>query len=76
MVAATEELSGQPLAEAGLKLPMGSKCSATEAKEDAALELERIDDVHGDDGLVACVLRAGDSVADDVDVVNVYSLAH
>uniref|UniRef100_J3LFX5 Uncharacterized protein n=1 Tax=Oryza brachyantha TaxID=4533 RepID=J3LFX5_ORYBR len=39
---------------------------AAEAVEGAALALERVDDVHGGDGLAAGVLRVGDGVADDV----------
>ena len=39
---------------------------AAEAVEGAALALERVDDVHGCDGLAAGVLRVGDGVADDV----------
>ncbi|CAN6302538.1 unnamed protein product [Urochloa humidicola] len=39
---------------------------AAEAVESAALALERVDDVHGGDGLAAGVLRVGDGVADDV----------
>jgi hypothetical protein len=39
---------------------------AAEAIEGAALALERVDDVHGGDGLAAGVLGVGDSVADDV----------
>jgi hypothetical protein len=40
--------------------------SAAEAVEGAALALERIDDVHDDDGLAAGVLDVGDSVADGI----------
>ncbi|XBJ24737.1 hypothetical protein VPH35_002546 [Triticum aestivum] len=40
--------------------------SAAKAVEGAALALERVDDVHGGDGLAAGVLRVGDGVADDV----------
>jgi hypothetical protein len=40
--------------------------SAAESVEGAALALERVDDVHGGDGLAAGVLRVGDGVADDV----------
>uniref|UniRef100_A0A0E0DSL3 Uncharacterized protein n=1 Tax=Oryza meridionalis TaxID=40149 RepID=A0A0E0DSL3_9ORYZ len=40
--------------------------SAAEAVEGAALALERVDDVHGGDGLAAGVLGVGDGVADDV----------
>ncbi|XBJ25974.1 hypothetical protein VPH35_003497 [Triticum aestivum] len=43
----------------------GGRLSA-EAVEGAALALERVDDVHGGDGLAAGVLRVGDGVADDV----------
>jgi hypothetical protein len=39
---------------------------AAEAVEGAALALERVDDVHGGDGLAAGVLSVGDGVADDV----------
>uniref|UniRef100_A0A8R7QK66 Uncharacterized protein n=1 Tax=Triticum urartu TaxID=4572 RepID=A0A8R7QK66_TRIUA len=40
--------------------------SAAESVEGAALSLERVDDVHGGDGLAAGVLGVGDGVADDV----------
>jgi hypothetical protein len=40
--------------------------SAAKSVEGAALPLERVDDVHGGDGLTAGVLRVGDSVANDV----------
>ena len=39
---------------------------AAEAVEGAALALERVDYVHGGDGLAAGVLRVGDGVTDDV----------
>ncbi|XBH76201.1 hypothetical protein VPH35_102883 [Triticum aestivum] len=39
---------------------------AAESVEGAALALERVDDVHGGDGLAAGVLGVGDGVADDV----------
>lgn len=39
---------------------------AAEAVEGAALALERIDHVHGGDGLALGVLRVGDGVADHV----------
>ena len=39
---------------------------AAEAVERAALALERVDDVHGGDGLAARVLGVGDGVTDDV----------
>jgi hypothetical protein len=39
---------------------------AAEAVEGAALALERVDDVHGCDGLAARVLGVGDGVADHV----------
>ena len=38
---------------------------AAEAVERAALALERVDDVHGGDGLAARVLGVGDGVTDD-----------
>ena len=41
-------------------------CLAAEAVERAALALERVDDVHGGDGLAARVLGVGDRVADHV----------
>uniref|UniRef100_A0A0E0CUB3 Uncharacterized protein n=1 Tax=Oryza meridionalis TaxID=40149 RepID=A0A0E0CUB3_9ORYZ len=44
----------------------GAGRSAAEAVEGATLALERVDDVHGGDGLAAGVLRVGDGVADDV----------
>ena len=44
----------------------GGRGSAAEAVEGAALALERVDDVHGGDGLAAGVLRVGHGVADDV----------
>jgi hypothetical protein len=40
--------------------------SAAEAVEGAALALERVDEVHGGDGLAAGVFGVGDGVADDV----------
>ena len=43
-----------------------SQGSATEAIEGAALALERMDDVHGGDGLATGVLHVGDGVMDDV----------
>ena len=39
---------------------------AAEAVEGAALALERVDDVHGGDGLAARVLGVGHGIADDV----------
>ena len=39
---------------------------AAEAVEGAALALERVDDVHGGDGLAAGVLGVGHGVADGV----------
>ena len=39
---------------------------STESVERASLSLERVDDVHGRDGLSARVLGVGDGVADDV----------
>ena len=44
----------------------GAASLAAEAVEGAALALERVDDVHGGDGLAARVLGVGDGVADDV----------
>ena len=41
-------------------------CLAAEAVEGAALALERVDDVHGGDGLAAGVLGVGHGVTDDV----------
>ena len=38
---------------------------AAEAIEGAALALERMDDVHGGDGLATGVLHVGDGVMDD-----------
>ena len=38
---------------------------SAETVEGAALALERVDDIHGGDGLPASVLGVGDSVADD-----------
>uniref|UniRef100_A0A8R7UR92 Uncharacterized protein n=1 Tax=Triticum urartu TaxID=4572 RepID=A0A8R7UR92_TRIUA len=40
--------------------------SAAESVEGASLSLERVDDVHGGDGLAAGMLGVGDGVADDV----------
>jgi hypothetical protein len=39
---------------------------AAESVEGATLALERVDDVHGGDGLSLGVLRVGDGVANDV----------
>ena len=39
---------------------------SAESVEGLALALERVDDVHGRDGLAASVLSVGDRVADDV----------
>jgi hypothetical protein len=39
---------------------------AAESVESAPLALERVDDVHGGDGLSLGVLRVGDGIADDV----------
>ena len=41
-------------------------CLAAEAVEGAALALERVDDIHGGDGLAAGVLGVGHRIADDV----------
>ena len=41
-------------------------CLAAEAVEGAALALERVDDIHGGDGLPAGVLGVRDRIADDV----------
>ena len=41
------------------------RCLAAEAVQGAALALERVDDIHGGDGLPACVLGVGDGIADD-----------
>ena len=45
---------------------LGSGRLAAEAVEGAALALERVDDVHGGDGLAARVLGVGHGIADDV----------
>jgi hypothetical protein len=39
---------------------------SAESVQRASLALERVDDVHGGDGLALGVLRVGDGVADDV----------
>jgi hypothetical protein len=41
------------------------RCLLTEAIKRAALALESIDNIHGDDGLAACVLSVRDRVAND-----------
>ena len=41
-------------------------CLAAEAVEGASLALERVDNIHGGDGLPASVLGVGDRIADDV----------
>ena len=41
-------------------------CLAAEPVEGASLALERVDDVHGSDGLPAGVLGVGDRVTDHV----------
>jgi hypothetical protein len=46
--------------------PATKRRLASESVEGAALALERVDDVHGGDGLAARVLGVGDGVADDV----------
>ena len=45
---------------------LGSGRLAAEAVEGAALALERVDDIHGGDGLAARVLGVGHGIADDV----------
>ena len=47
-------------------LAPGSKHLRSESVEGAALALERVDDVHGGDGLAAGVLGVGHGVTDDV----------
>ena len=44
---------------------VGYRRLATEAVQGAALALERVDDIHGGDGLVARALGVGHGVADD-----------
>ena len=44
---------------------LSMRCLAAEAVQGAALALERVDDIHGGDGLPACVLGVGDGIADD-----------
>ena len=39
---------------------------AAEAVQGAALALERVDDIHGGDGLAAGVLGVGDCISDDI----------
>lgn len=48
------------------RLERGAWRLAAEAVEGAALALERVDDIHGGDGLPASVLGVGHGVADDV----------
>uniref|UniRef100_A0A8R7QN50 Uncharacterized protein n=1 Tax=Triticum urartu TaxID=4572 RepID=A0A8R7QN50_TRIUA len=59
------EQQQQQLAESTRWSSSGRR-SAAESVEGAALALERVDDVHGGDGLAAGVLGVGDGVADDV----------
>ena len=57
------------LKNTGLFVPLGGRWSwylAAEAVQGAALALERVDDIHGGDGLAARVLGVGHGIADDV----------
>ena len=45
---------------------MGINCLSAETVQGAALALERVDDIHGGDGLSASVLGVGHGVTDDV----------
>jgi hypothetical protein len=45
---------------------VGRRCLTSETVQSTALTLERVDDVHGSDGLALGVLAVGDSVTDDV----------
>jgi hypothetical protein len=63
----------QPISVKGTQVPVRvwvncrlACCLAAEAVEGAALALERVDDIHGSDGLAAGVLSVSHSVADDV----------
>ena len=54
-----------------LKGPFGYRkwrgwCLTSEAVQSTSLALQRVDDVHGGDGLALGVLAVGDSVTDDV----------
>ena len=52
--------------QSGLTSSSCFSCLAAEAVERLALALERVDDVHGGDGLPAGVLGVGDRVTDHV----------
>ena len=49
-----------------LKVRAAAKDLAAETVQGAALALERVDDIHGGDGLSASVLGVGHGIADDV----------
>ena len=45
---------------------LSMRCLAAEAVKGAALALERVDDIHGGDGLPLGVLGVGDGIPDDI----------